>query len=130
MLNVGKPTSAFMENKEDLPLSLRIGVTKKLAHLPLELNVALNDLNVSEDSFGDRMSKFAIGGEFTISEIIRLRLGYNNEVNKGLDTGTGAGFSGVSLGFGIFYDKFRFDYGFSSFGDLGATHRIGLSGIL
>jgi hypothetical protein len=130
MLNVGKATSAFMETKEDLPLSLRIGVTKKLAHLPLELNVALNDLNVSEDSFFDRMKKFSIGGEFTISKPIRLRLGYNNEVHSGLDTGTGAGFSGVSLGFGILYDRYRFDYGFSSFGDLGATHRMGFSGTL
>ena len=130
LLNVGHATSAFVETEEDLPLSLRLGVTKKLAHLPLELNFALNDLNVNEGSFADRLSKFSIGGEFTISQVIRLRLGYNNEVHKGLDTGTGAGFSGVSLGFGIYYDKYRFDYGFSSFGDLGSTHRVGLSGTL
>jgi hypothetical protein len=130
MLNVGKATSAFIDTKEDLPLSLRLGVTKKLAHLPLEFNLAFNDLNVSESSFADRLSKFSIGGEFTISQVIRLRLGYNNEVHKGLDTGTGAGFSGVSLGFGIYYDKYRFDYGFSSFGDLGSAHRIGFSGAL
>jgi len=130
LLNVGQATSAFLDTKEKLPLNLRLGITKKLAHLPLELNLALNDLNVKEESFADRLSKFSIGGEFTISKVIRLRLGYNNEVHRGLDTGTGAGFSGVSLGFGIYYDQYRFDYGFSSFGDLGATHRIGISGTL
>lgn len=130
LLNLGKPLDAFISTREDLPLSLRLGMSKKLAHLPLELNIALIDLNVSEDSFWDRMKKFSIGGEFTLSEIFRLRLGYNNEVHDGLDTGTGAGLSGVSVGMGIHYDKYRFDYGFSSFGDLGTTHRIGISGQL
>jgi len=111
-----------------LPLSLRLGFTKKLAHLPLEFNFAFNDLNVRENNFWDRLKKFSIGGEFTLSQLIRLRLGYNNDIHQGLDTGTGAGFSGVSIGLGLQISSYRFDYGFSSFGDLGATHRVGLTG--
>ncbi len=130
LLNLGQPISAFISTKESLPLSLRFGVSKKLAHLPLEINIALNDLNVEENNFWDRMKKFSIGGEFTISELIRLRLGYNNDIHQGLDTGTGVGFSGVAIGLGIHISDYRFDYGFSSFGDLGATHRIGLTGNL
>ena len=130
LLNLGQPVSAFISTKESLPLSLRLGMTKKLAHLPLELNIALNDLNVKESNFWDRLKKFSIGGEFTISELIRLRLGYNNDIHQGLDTGTGAGFSGAAVGLGIHINSYRFDYGFSSFGDLGATHRIGLSGTI
>ena len=130
LLNLGKPLDAFISTREDLPLSLRLGMSKKLAHLPLEFNIGLIDLNVAEDSFWDRFKKFSIGGEFTLSEVIRLRLGYNNEIHDGLDTGTGAGLSGVSIGLGIHYDKYRFDYGFSTFGDLGAIHRIGISGQL
>lgn len=129
LLNVGKSTSAFIETKESLPLSLRIGIAKKLAHLPLEFNISLNDLNVNEDNIWDRLAKFSIGGEFTISELIRLRLGYENEVHKDLDTGQGAGFAGISLGFGLNWNGYRFDYGYSSFGDLGNTHRFGISGI-
>jgi len=128
VLNVGTSLAAFIATKESLPLSVRLGMSKKLAHLPLEYNIALNDLNVSEDSIWDRLKKFSIGGEFTISELIRLRLGYNNDIHQGLDTGTGAGFSGVALGLGLHFDQYRFDYGFSSFGDLGTTHRFGLSG--
>ena len=130
LLNLGKPLGAFISTREDLPLSLRLGMTKKLAHLPLEFNIALNDLNVDENAFWDRFKKFSLGGEFTLSELLRLRLGYNNDIHSGLDTGTGAGFSGVSMGVGIYYNKYRFDYGYSSFGDLGATHRIGISGHL
>jgi len=130
LANVGKQVTKYIDTDESLPLSLRLGLTQKLAHLPLEFNVVLNDLNMSEDSILDRLKKFSIGGEFTLSEMLRLRLGYDNDVHQGLDTGTGAGFAGVSFGFGILYEAFRFDYAFSSFGDLGSVHRFGFSGIL
>ena len=130
LLNLGTPISAFISTKESLPVRLRLGMTKKLAHLPLEFNIALNDLNVYEKDVWERLKKFSIGGEFTLSDLLRLRLGYNNDIHQGLDTGTGAGFSGVALGLGIYYNAYRFDYGFSSFGDLGNTHRIGISAAL
>ncbi len=128
LLNVGRPLSAFVETKESLPLSLRLGVAKKLKHLPLEINATLNDLNVSEPDFLDRLAKFSIGGEFTLSQLIRLRLGYENEINHDLNTGQGSGFPGVSMGFGLHWKDYRFDYGYSSYGDLGGTHRFGIYG--
>lgn len=130
LLNVGKTLSAFIDTKESLPMSLRIGFAKKLAHLPLEFNATLNDLNVAESSIWDRLRKFSLGGEFTLSKIFRLRLGYDNDLHQGLDTGKGAGFAGISLGFGVLWNKYRFDYGYSSFGDLGITHRFGIFGSL
>jgi hypothetical protein len=128
LLNVGRPLSAFVETKESLPLSLRLGVAKKLKHLPLEINATLNDLNVSEPDFWDRMAKFSIGGEFTLSQLIRLRLGYENEIHHDLDTGQGSGFAGLSMGFGLYWKDYRFDYGYSSYGDLGGTHLFGIFG--
>jgi hypothetical protein len=130
LLNVGESLSAFIDTKENLPLSLRLGFAKKLEHLPLILNASFNDLNINEDSIIDRLKKFSIGGEFILSEPLRLRLGYNNDVHQSLDTGTGTGFSGVTLGFGFLLNMYRFDYGFASFGDLGTTHRFGISGSL
>ena len=103
-------------------------MAKKLAHLPLEFNVSLNDLNVSEDNIWDRLAKFSIGGEFTLSEMLRLRLGYENEVNRDLKLGKERGFAGVSMGFGLLWRDYRFDYAYSSFGDLGSTHRFGIYG--
>lgn len=128
LLNVGKTMSAFVDTKESLPLSLRLGFAKKLAHLPLEFNASLNDLNVSEETIWDRLKKFSVGGEFTLSAMLRLRLGYDNDLHQGLETGKGAGFAGVSLGFGLIWNDYRFDYSFSSFGDLGTTHRFGIFG--
>jgi hypothetical protein len=130
LLNVGKPIDAYIDTKETLPLSLRIGFSKKLAHLPLEININLNDLNVSENDIWDRLAKFSIGGEFTLSELLCLRLGYENELHSDLKTGKDDGFAGVSLGFGLHWKAYRFDYGFSSFGALGSIHRFGIWGTL
>ncbi|MEE9117119.1 MAG: hypothetical protein V3U02_00815 [Calditrichia bacterium] len=103
-------------------------MAKKLKHLPLEINATLNDLNVSEPDFWDRIAKFSIGGEFTLSQLIRLRLGYENEIHHDLDTGQGSGFAGLSMGFGLYWKDYRFDYGYSSYGDLGGTHLFGIFG--
>jgi len=131
MLNVGRALSSFQSTNESLPLSINFGVSKKLAHLPLVLNVNLNNLNEDEDTILDRFEKFSIGGEFTISSMIRLRLGYDNSLHKDLETTNGAGFSGVSFGLGfVVWENFRFDYGYSSWGDLGGLNRIGFSGTL
>ncbi|MCK5031989.1 MAG: PorV/PorQ family protein [Calditrichia bacterium] len=131
MLNVGSAISAFQSTEERLPLSINFGVSKKLEHLPLVLNASIKNINEVESTILDRIEKFSIGGEFTLSSKLRLRLGYDNNLHKDLETTNGAGFSGVSLGLGfIFWENFRFDYGYSSMGDLGGLNRIGLSGTL
>jgi len=127
LLNIGRAVSAYVDTKENLPSSLKFGFSKKLAHLPLVYNVSFNDLNVEENSVLDRLAKFSLGGEFTLSQVLRLRLGYDNAQHQDLET-PGAKFSGVSLGFGLFWRTYRFDYAFSSFGDLGTAHRIGIQG--
>lgn len=131
MLNVGSALSAFQSTDESLPLSINFGVSKKLEHLPLVLNVSIKNINEVENTILDRIEKFSIGGEFTLSNKLRLRLGYDNNLHKDLETSNGAGFSGVSLGLGfVIWDNFRFDYGYSSMGDLGGLNRIGFSGTL
>jgi hypothetical protein len=131
MLNVGSALSAFQSTDESLPLSINFGVSKKLEHLPLVLNVSIKNINENENTILDRIEKFSIGGEFTLSSKLRLRLGYDNNLHKDLETSNGAGFSGVSLGLGfVIWDSFRFDYGYSSMGDLGGLNRIGFSGTL
>jgi len=128
LLNVGKAHDAFIDSKESLPMSLRLGVTKKLEHLPLELSLNLNDLNVYESDIWERLGKFSIGGEFTLSDMLRLRLGYENELHKDLKTESVDNFAGVSLGFGLLWNDYRFDYSFSSMGALGSVNRFGIFG--
>lgn len=130
--NIGSNFEYYGATKEALPLNMRFGVTKKLAHLPLEIGASLNDLNVEADRWSDRLKRFAIGGEFRLSEMLRLRLGYNNDLRSSLEMTTtstnSSKFSGLSGGVGIYWKNFRFDYSFSNFSALGSIHRFGLAG--
>jgi len=115
---------SYISTKEDLPLDVKIGISKRLEHLPLYLNLNFHKLNNSTDNFLDRFSAFSIGGEFTISQAIRLRFGYNNERRRELKIGTTAGLAGFSIGGGLVFEPYKIDYSFSSMGQIGALHRV------
>lgn len=124
ILNVGKSLKAYVSTKEDLPLDVKIGISKRLEHLPLNINLNFHKLHQSTDNFFDRFSAFSIGGEFTISPSVRLRVGYNNERRRELKIGTSAGLAGFSVGGGLVLEPYKIDYSFSSLGQIGALHRI------
>jgi hypothetical protein len=127
LLNAGTQLSQYIDTKEQLPLNLRVGASKKLDYLPLTVNVALNNLNVDQENFFDRFKNFTIGGEFNLSENVNLRVGYDNQQRQDLKTGSGIGLGGFSAGLGILLqERYKIDYGFNSMGNIGATHRINL----
>ncbi|GAB4373580.1 MAG: hypothetical protein Kow0042_17540 [Calditrichia bacterium] len=126
--NLGITLDNYTDYKEKVPLILKIGFAKKLAHLPLLLTGSLEDLTTSENQFLDRLKKFALGGEFEISEVIRLRLGYQNDMHQSVKPLGRNIFGGVSAGLGIHWRQFRLDYAYSNFGDLGSQNRIGIRG--
>jgi len=128
LLNLGVPVDNYTGHKEKLPAMLNVGFSKRLAHLPLLLTGSLNDLTASEEIFADRFKRFAVGGEFEVSKIIRLRLGYQNEVNRSVKPLTRNIFNGFSMGLGIFWRQFRLDYAYSNYGDLGSQNRLGITG--
>ncbi|MBD3224129.1 MAG: type IX secretion system protein PorQ [Caldithrix sp.] len=132
VLNLGHNFEKYGTRKESLPMSVRLGFTNKLEHLPLELAMSINDLNVQSDNIVDRLLRFSVGGEFTLSELLRLRLGYNHELNDGLSTDENSKhkFGGLSGGLGIFWQKFRFDFAYSNYGGLGTVYRVGIRGAL
>lgn len=127
--NYGKQLSTYINSKERLPLDIRIGVSKKLEHLPLRLSVSLNNLAQGNMHFLDigRLKSFAIGGEFELSDYVSARIGYNNQQRQDMQVGTSFGLSGFSGGIGIkFLQKYKFDYSLNSFGKVGSMHRFDL----
>lgn len=130
ILHLGKTLDNYTDEDEKLPVLLKIGFAKKLAHLPLLFTGSLNDITASENQFMDRLKKFSLGGEFTLSEIVRLRLGYENEIHRSVKPFRRNSFGGVSFGLGVIWKQFRLDYAFSNFGDLGSQNRIGICGTL
>lgn len=122
--NIGTQLSSYFDTAEDLPLDVRIGAKQKLAHLPLTLFLSLNKLNESEERF----KRFTFGGEFQLSKVLSLRIGYDNEKRDELKLGSStAGLAGFSIGLGVEVQKYNVDYAFSSLGDVGAWHRFGIS---
>jgi hypothetical protein len=132
LLNTGWNVKRYSNVKESLPTMLNVGVSKKLAHLPLEVSVMLRGLNQDSGEWYDRLKRFSAGGELTLSKHLRLRLGYNHSLHQDLETSATAqgNFGGVSGGMAIYWKSFRFDYAYSNLQDLGSVHRFGISGYI
>ncbi|MDD8018749.1 MAG: type IX secretion system protein PorQ [Bacteroidota bacterium] len=126
IVNVGKQLKAYVNTKEPLPLELKIGGTIKPQHLPLLLSINIRKMNEDQSAFIDRFNAFSVGGEFTLSKVLRFRFGYNNEQRKELKIGTSSGMAGFSLGGGLVMNKLRIDYSFSSLGKIGSISRISI----
>jgi hypothetical protein len=127
ILNAGAQLSSYYETKEELPLDVVIGISKKLEHLPLRISVDFHKLNENREDFVSRFKAFSVGTEFTLSRVLNLRLGYDNEKRNELKIGSFAGIAGFNAGLGAAISDYQFDYGFSSMGLIGALHRISVS---
>lgn len=125
--NLGAQLKSYIDTKEKLPLDVRLGVSKRLEHTPVRVNVSFAKLNESREKFVQHFKAFSIGAELIFSDNVSARLGYDNEQRQDLKLGTSLGIAGFSAGFGIrFADKVVFDYGLNSLGKIGSTHRINL----
>ncbi len=127
ILNLGRQITTYAGLRESLPLDLKFGVSKKLEHLPLLLNLNFHNVNEERDNAVERLRGFTIGGEFIVSDVVRLRLGYRNEMRRDLKIGTTIGLEGFSAGFGVVVKEYGVDYAFTSLGKIGAFHHITLN---
>jgi len=125
-LNLGTQLSSYIDTKEDLPVDVAIGISKRLENLPLRLSLNFHKLTEKRDDFSERFKAFSVGAEFYLSKVFSFRLGYDNEKRSELKVGTTAGIAGFNGGLGINISDYRFDYSYSSLGKVGALHRISL----
>lgn len=126
-LNLGSQLSSYFDKTETLPVDVRIGFTKKLAHMPFKFYGSFNRINEKQDKILDRFSQFTFGGEFRFSKAVQFRFGYDNEKRRELKLDASAGLAGFNLGLGILISDYKVDYAFSSLGLIGGIHRIGIS---
>jgi hypothetical protein len=124
--NIGTQLSSYIDTNEKLPLDITVGFSGKLKHLPLRLFLDFHKLNKESDNLLSRFKYFTVGGEFTLSRVLTLRVGFENEKRKELKIGTFAVMAGFNIGLGINIKEYNFDYAYSSFGEIGALHRIGV----
>ncbi len=127
--NLGIILNHYTDAQETMPFLMRVGVAKRLAHLPLTVSLAINDLTRATDGPAWKvLQRFSVGGEFDVNTNIRFRLGYQNDVNISTRPLSGRNFAGISAGVGILWRTFRFDYSYVSYGDLGSMNRLGITG--
>lgn len=126
--NVGVTLNSFGATKDELPVDLRMGVSKRLSHLPLHLTVMgynLHDFDGSGGSFADDvLEHIAFGAEFILGPSLRARLGYNHRRHQDLKTDSRLDLAGVGIGFGIALNRFRFDYAYNDWSSLGGIHYL------
>ncbi|MCX5782348.1 MAG: PorV/PorQ family protein [Elusimicrobia bacterium] len=114
--NVGTKLK-YVSEEDSLPMNIKIGgayTVKKNWLAVLDINAPIdNDIN------------YGIGTEYVykLKDKIDIsgRAGYNTRNSK-----TG-GLNGITVGFGVKYQDYCFDYAFVPYGDLGNTNRISFS---
>lgn len=146
--SAGAQMSTYADIREELPLDLQLGFSKRLRHMPFRFsviahhlqqwNIRYKDPALEQNDvllFGDQQpkeSRFAaetdnffrhliFNGEFLLgkNEGLRLRLGYNHMLKRELSVNSYRSLAGFSGGVGIKIKRFRVDFGY------GASHLAG-----
>ena len=107
----------FLSEESPLPLNIKTGIAYKID----EEWLLVSDVNIPFDSDPNLAAGTQYNYFFDDLLSIACRAGLNTT------TKDVPGISGISIGFGITYDSFTFDYAFLPMGDLGDTHRLSIS---
>lgn len=126
ILNIGTQLSTFEGITDRMPIDVRLGINHRLRGLPLLLNFSLHHLADDADVFFDRIGNFSIGGEFILSKVLDLRIGYDNYVRNASSIQGQRRFSGFAAGVGVRTAYVQIDYGVSALGTAGSIHRLTL----
>jgi hypothetical protein len=127
ILNAGSQISSYYTTKESLPVTMALGISKKMEHIPVKIFLDFHDLYEQDIDFVHRLNNFSLGAEFYLSKVINLRFGYDNQNRSDLTIGQSAGLAGISLGLGVLISGYTFNYGYSSYGQIGGLNRIGVT---
>lgn len=118
--NIGKQLSYYTsdEYEEKMPLTGVAGFSYDFngrAFLNLDIVKPFNDDNIY----------WSTGFEFMWNDYLTLRGGFKPEFED-WKTGDSDFMAGMSFGFGINWQRYNFDFGLESFGDLGFVNLIGI----
>ncbi len=131
--HAGAVVSSLAETTDELPLDLRVSVSKRLQYLPLLVSVTgYNLADPGGSGTGDQNAAAQIarhvrvGGELQFSPTFQVRLGFSPERNQDLRTRDRLDFAGLTGGFGLKVSRFHVDYAFQSWSENGTLHYLGL----
>lgn len=146
--NFGTQITTYNGEKEKLPFEVIAGISQELENVPVRWHLTLENLQkwkvafanparseqtidggVQEEKVGFLANAFRhviFGVEVLPQKAINIRLSYNFRRAAELKILDQRTFSGISAGFGIRFNKFRFDYSYSRYTSASNTSQFGL----
>ena len=118
--NLGFVRSAYVgEFKDSLPVHMRFGLSHRPAHMPIPM-LLLADFNLPNDSD----PYLSLGLEVQVVSGLYVRPGYSLQQAGSANEDA----VGLSAGAGFAAKRYRLDYAYSSYADLGDVHRVSIVG--
>ncbi|KQS45694.1 MULTISPECIES: type IX secretion system protein PorQ [Flavobacterium] len=146
--NVGVQIKPYQDTNEKLPMEIVAGISQELENVPIrwhltfenlqQWNIAFSNPNRAEGSLdgGSKEEKVGflnnalrhviVGAELFPEKSFSIRLGYNFRRAEELRIVEQRNFSGLSAGFGLRFNKIRFDYSYSRYTAAASTSLFGL----
>ena len=146
--NLGTQFTTYSGLKEKLPLDIMLGVSQELENVPIRWHLTLDNLQQWNVSFsnpnqaqssldgtttekkvsflGNALRHTVFGVELFPKRAVNLRLGYNFRRAEELKVEDIRNFSGMSVGFGMKFNKMKFNYSYSRYTLAGNTSLFGL----
>lgn len=147
--NIGTQFTTYNGLKEKLPLVIMAGVSQELENVPIrwhftmdnlqQWNISFSNPNQAQTSFdgssteqktsflGNALQHAVFGVELFPKKSFNLRLGYNFRRAEELQILDQRNFSGISVGFGLKFNKIKFNYSYSRYTLAGNTSLFGLT---
>ncbi|MBJ2176541.1 type IX secretion system protein PorQ [Aureibaculum sp. A20] len=147
--NIGYQINVFDEERESLPLEIAVGASYKLANVPLQWHVTLDNLqkwNVAVSNPSDSQTSIdgetsndnisfldnafrhvVVGAELFPDKVFNLRLGYSFRRGKELRLTESRTFAGLSAGFGLQLGRLKFNYAFTKYHPVTNTNTFTLN---
>ena len=127
LLNWGYNFDPYQEIKENLPVTLAVGISQKFSDVPITFNLSFNHA-LGENNYSiDKSLDFSLGSEISLLENLNIRLGYDNQKRKDLSLSSYNSFAGFSFGFGLNFENNSLDYSYNHYGALGLAHHFGFT---
>ena len=148
--NIGRQIISYYGVNEVLPFEVKLGLSKKLEHLPFRFFIGYNHLEswdlsynynltattdpisgeevVNTISFGQKLFRhFTTSGELNIGKHLQLRMGYDAQRRHELTVNSFLGMVGFSWGIGIKMSHFYINYGRATYHLAGAPNYFSVS---
>jgi len=147
--NIGTQFTTYNGINEKLPLVIMAGVSQELENVPIRWHLTLDNLQQWNISFsnpnqaqtsldgssseekisflGNALRHTIFGVELFPKKSFNLRLGYNFRRAEELQILDQRNFSGISVGFGLKFNKIKFNYSYSRYTLAGNTSLFGLT---